>query len=262
VGDRLRIIHQLARSGGTVVNRCLGCMPGVMLLSEIHPRSANRPDQFHALVQAHHWFGLLTEADRLMLEQRRAAHWHDWEFADSIALIQQRTSERNARLVIREYSNADFILTPRNSPVYRSRLEEQLRGRLPVLRTALVRHPLEQWRSIQDYRWSKDRMTLEDFLYGYRRFAEMIAEVGFVHYEDFCRDPDSVLQDLCRRLDVPYDNTYRQRLAEYSSITGDEGRKPGAGIRATSRPPPDAALLARVQSCEDYHQAIQLLGYT
>ncbi len=33
----VRLVHHLARSGGTLISRCLGCMSGVLLLSEIHP---------------------------------------------------------------------------------------------------------------------------------------------------------------------------------------------------------------------------------
>ena len=33
----IRILHHMARSGGTIISRCLGCMKDVILLSEIHP---------------------------------------------------------------------------------------------------------------------------------------------------------------------------------------------------------------------------------
>lgn len=260
--EALRIIHQLARCGGTVINRCLGCLPGVVVLSEIHPRMGYRLNQFHALVQAHHWFGLLSDADMHMLEQQRLRGWPDWSFTDTISLVHERAAEHGARLAIREYSNADFILTPRTDPVYRSRLQERLRGRFSLLRTALVRHPLEHWRSVQGYRWSKDRTTLEDFLKGCRHFAELSAEVGFVRYEDFCGDPDTLIQELCQRLQLPFDPGYRRRRAGYTKVTGDVSRQPGAAIRASVRAPADPALLERLHANEDYRRTLALLGYT
>ena len=33
----IRIIHNLARSGGTPICKCLGCMSDIVLLSEIEP---------------------------------------------------------------------------------------------------------------------------------------------------------------------------------------------------------------------------------
>jgi hypothetical protein len=35
--QKLRMIHNMARSGSTLVCKCLGCMEGVVLLSELHP---------------------------------------------------------------------------------------------------------------------------------------------------------------------------------------------------------------------------------
>ena len=33
----LRLVHHMARSGGTLISKCLGCMSGVLLLSEPNP---------------------------------------------------------------------------------------------------------------------------------------------------------------------------------------------------------------------------------
>ncbi len=35
----VRILHQMARAGGTIMCKCLASMNGVVLLSEIHPRA-------------------------------------------------------------------------------------------------------------------------------------------------------------------------------------------------------------------------------
>jgi hypothetical protein len=41
---KLRMIHNMARSGSTLMYKCVGCMDGVVLLGELHLR-ANRPDE-------------------------------------------------------------------------------------------------------------------------------------------------------------------------------------------------------------------------
>jgi hypothetical protein len=71
VMETVCIIHQLARSGGTLLNRCLGCMPGILMLSEIHPNMGNRLDQFHALVQAQQWFGIFSDSDIESIKQHK-----------------------------------------------------------------------------------------------------------------------------------------------------------------------------------------------
>ena len=56
----LRIVHNLARTGGTLICRCLGSMKGVAVLSEIHPMAAHL---MNPVAQAREWFGLLSEQD-------------------------------------------------------------------------------------------------------------------------------------------------------------------------------------------------------
>ena len=63
----LRLVHHMARSGGTLFSRCLGCMSGVLLLSEIHPLGTA---QFNPLVQAQRWYGLLSSQDLAELRAR------------------------------------------------------------------------------------------------------------------------------------------------------------------------------------------------
>ncbi len=46
----IRVLHQLARTGGTIISKCLGAMAGVVLLSEINPRGV---ETYNPLAQAH-----------------------------------------------------------------------------------------------------------------------------------------------------------------------------------------------------------------
>src|SRR5918996_211348 len=56
----LRLLHQMARSGGTVISRCLACMSGVALLSEVHARATGFVDP---LAQAQAWFAPFGRAE-------------------------------------------------------------------------------------------------------------------------------------------------------------------------------------------------------
>ena len=51
----LAVFYSFARSGGTLVNRCLGAIPGNLVLSEVNPHGAVVPVD----VQARDWLGLL-----------------------------------------------------------------------------------------------------------------------------------------------------------------------------------------------------------
>jgi hypothetical protein len=259
--ETIGIIHQLARSGGTLLNRCLGCMPAVSMLSEIHPNMGNRLDQYHALVQAQQWFGIFSDSDIERLKQHKAEQWAGWTFADSIALIQKRSRQQQHKLVIRDFNNADFVATPKNTPTFRSQTVEQLRDRHTLQRIALVRHPLHHWCSVQEYRWSKNRCSLKDFLYGYYQFAQMSVDVGFIRYEDFCQNPDSQLHELCQRLCLPFDERYKQTRTSYRKVTGDQSRDQNDPIQLRVRPPADSELLEQLKDSQDYQRSLELLGY-
>ncbi len=70
-----------------------------------------------------------------------------------------------------------------------------LKNERRVVRASLVRHPLDQWISLKEYGVSGS-YRLTDYLYGYRKFAEMSAEIGFVRYEDFTCNQDETLKNL------------------------------------------------------------------
>lgn len=253
----IRLLHHLARTGGTVISKCLACMEGVVLLSEIHPAGV-RFDNMNPLNQAHDWFGLLTAGDIAMLERRGPL-----PFAEAVALVHTRAAERGALLVIRDWTHLDFTGAPYVArPACALTLVEALAPSFDILHTASVRHPIDQWLSLRKDPAITAGLDLQAFLRGYRLFAELCPRMGFVRFEDFADDPDRALRTLCERLALPYDSGYRHRWAGYTRITGDVG---GAARRSTirrpPRPPVGDSLLAAFAANPDYRAALDLLGY-
>lgn len=100
----VRIVHQLARSGGTLISKCLGCMQDVVMLSEIHPQGGT---WFNPLQQAQQWYQLFTPAEMTAINRQK-----DLNFRDTIDLIYRRCLELNRPLVIRDWSHLDFMAAP------------------------------------------------------------------------------------------------------------------------------------------------------
>ncbi len=252
---RLRILHNLARSGGTVIGRCLACMEGVALLSEIHPRGTHI---FNPLGQAREWFGLPEPRDILKLGEAGPI-----PFDEAIALIDRRLRERGLRLVLRDWSQLDFMGAPVVAdPPGHSLLATALGPRFELLRFATVRHPFDQWLSCRKLP-SIAELPAERFMRGCRRFAELARETGFLRYEDFCADPAAAMRRICDALDLPFDPTFHDKQAGWTRITGDSpdyGRGDGV-VRRLERRPFDPAELARIQRIPDYHATLELLGY-
>jgi L,D-peptidoglycan transpeptidase YkuD (ErfK/YbiS/YcfS/YnhG family) len=250
----IRLLHHLARTGGTLISRCLGSMDGVVLLSEINPQGLA---VFDPLIQAHQWFGLLTAEDTAMLERRGGL-----PFLDGMALIERRCAERGKLLVLRDWTHLDFTGVPYvRRLTYDLSLARVLQQRFRVVSAATVRHAVDQWRSLRQAQVQREQLRLDAFLHGYRRFAEKAAAIGFVRYEDFLDEPQAQMRQLCAMLALPYDGGFIDRWSRYDFVTGDRvgsGRDRIGPRRPTQAP---REVLDRFAANADYRRAIALLGY-
>jgi hypothetical protein len=248
----LRLLHNMARSGGTLISKCLATMDGTLLLSELHP---NGMEMFNPLKQAHDWFQLLSADDLIEWVGKPVS------FPDAIALIQKRAAERDLSLVVRDWAHLDFTGVPFiPQPSYRLETAEVLADKFRLVQVAVVRHPIDQWLSVSSRTVARDQLSVEEFLRGYLEFARQCCDIGFIRYEDFTHDPDAQLQTLCQKLELTFDPEYKNRWMHYDKITGD--RSSATTIEPRKRQEVDPDLLAQFENNEHYQEAIRLLGYT
>ena len=80
----IRIIYHMARSGGTLISKCLAVMNNVVLLSEVHPFGNINP-----IAQANKWFHLLTKKDLSYVKRSGGL-----TFFDAISLIEERCRKK------------------------------------------------------------------------------------------------------------------------------------------------------------------------
>jgi hypothetical protein len=177
------MIHNMARSGSTVMCQCLGCMEGVMLLSELHPRARHLVDP---LKQAQELFGCVTQDDISDLQRQGGI-----TYVQAVALIEQRCRELGDVLVLRGWSHLDYTGYPYlTSPSYRPLLYEELAGSFDIIRISTARDPVTPWQSLTRMAVMRKPLQsgafgLDQFLLGYRKYAELCVETGFIRYEDF-----------------------------------------------------------------------------
>ena len=251
----LRVLHTLARSGGTVVGKCLGSMDGVVLLSEIHPAVIN---DLSLIEQANKWYHLFSPEDIQWLVQKGSV-----EFREAVAMIYERCTEQGKTLVIRDWSYIDFIGAPYYSqPCFSLKTIDVLEGWFSLVHTSLVPHPIDQWLSLKRL-VRMEEVTLELFLRGYFRFAEYCADIGFTRYEDFTKDTEKQLRILCDRMELNFDPEFRNRWANYTNITGNiYGASRGRNeIKPLPRREMEPGLLDRFEQNADYFRSLELLGY-
>ena len=251
---KIRIVHHLARTGGTVICRCLASMESVVLLSEIHPLGTQT---FNPVHQAHTWYGLLNDKD---LDSARSGRL---SFLEAIELISRRCSEQDRILVLRDWSHLDYTGVPFTQPGYRSLLAEKLQSSFALVRYSTVRHPLDQWLSVAQQPVFRERLGPARFLRGASRFAEAAVQTGFMRFEDFTRDNEIALRQLCAGLELEFDPGYREKWQAYTHVTGDvlPGRGSGAHITPLPRQAMDENEKRRFCSLPQYQAIIESLGY-
>ena len=253
----LRIFSNLARTGGTLVSRCIGSMDGVALLSEIHPVGSLVSD-INILNQAVNWYQLFRSGE--------IPRDKSFTFDEITMLIARALDKKGLQLVIRDWVHLDFMAVPFiDKPYYHSRLVEQLEKDFTIIQYHLVRHPVPQWISTNRIQIIHGKLSLEQYLEGYYRYALSCLDNGYVRYEDFSVEPEKKMQQICEHLQINYDPGFMQKWSGYSNITGDvygEKNQPKYSyIKPVVLPEVDARFYEQLHRCEYYTKALELLGY-
>ena len=236
-----------------MVCRCIGCMKGVVLLSEIHPFGSH---YYNPLVQACEWHGLFSRSE---IEHTNLP------FIDAIEQIHTRVKQQGKTLVIRDWSYLDYFGRPfTNKPFGNSMLQKVLSRRFDILEVSIIRHPVDLWISLKKLPSMKG-LGLDTYLNGYLRYTEKCLLDKFFKYESLTVNPDNSLENICNALDIEFDTSYNKRWMHYDSITGAvHGKSRGSNLDRIHPLPQQSIphdLNAAFASNRDFRRAIKLLDY-
>ncbi len=263
----ISVIYSLARSGGTLISRCIGCASDNVILSEVNPRFS----WFNPLVQAWEWYGLLTDDDMQALKSNDRLR-----YIDAILIISERCRQKGLNLVIRDWTHIDF--TPGDypvDPVYQATQDIVLRDHFDIRKISITRHPLDAYLSVCQVPRMKDTLTSAVYMHSFLKYAEFAHSIGFIRFEDFCRQPKPVLQKICGTLNISYADDFESRYHTFTKVTGEiyskndtetiTGEAPKERRQHEIKLPPRRAVPERLerelQSNTDYTRILDLLGY-
>jgi len=205
----IRILHGLARTGGTIVSRCLGCMSGVALLSEVHPTLCNSWNS--PRTQSREWYGI-DVPDGLT-------------FVETVAALEEAFRARGLALVLRSWDFVDYVPSRHNeAPAMRSTLADALRERFEVREAWLTRAPADMFASLRRFMPDDDVLTVAGFSAGYAAYNAQ-AGIPRVSHEMFCKYPHFAVDAICAGLGLTVDPGWSDKWKHYTNVTGDIGNQ-------------------------------------
>jgi hypothetical protein len=255
---KLRIIHHLHRTGGTLISKCIASLPGISLLSEINPATPRSLMVLDPLFQANFWLRLISA------DEARALC--DAPFAEKIAFLNERAEARGDTLVIRGWPYLDFFAEPfLQEPSNRLELADTLSNQFELLEVATVRHPMDQWLSWCRYEGSAKAKAFgfERFVDACMRFSDSTRNMEVVKYEDFVSESDRSMRRICELLELKFDPAYARRWPYYHQITGDDNDriKGGWKIAPRRRREPDQVLVELASRTSAFAALLENYGY-
>lgn len=245
------ILINFARSGGTILNKCLASLPNNVVISEVSKYGGgwgiHREKSYSTVYeQALNWYGI-------ELKERG--------FKESLLELDEFCKQNGKSLIVRDWSYINFFRnqTYKNHPSY---LLETLdlfpNGQAKAF--AFVRDGIDVW-------ISRGMQTCDYFFHFYRKYVEELKkrDLKIYKYEDFVHAPQDFIRGLCQDLDLEYADIVDSSL-QYSKVNGDTQLNGSRGqALKTIRPLPRKTIpiskIIEVNSCKEMHMANAALGY-
>lgn len=251
--SKLRIIHHLACSGGTLISKCIAALPNVYLISEAHPHS-----QLHMQTQKPQY----RPTDIISLS--RYANVPDSEklaeqvFLSDIQILQKHVDEKGGVIVLRDHSHVDFCVS--DDFVDKPSLMSLLSSQFEIMPIVTVRHPIDSYLSLLNNGWVHfEPKTFDEYCRRYLAFISHFKSTQIMKYETFVKKPVSEMKRLSNKLDLPFTDSFMETFPAFA-VTGDSGRG-GEQIAVRERRPVSEDLINEIKKSKYFSKLIKKLKY-
>lgn len=209
---KLPIYFAYARSGGTLLNRCLASISGNFVLSEVNPHAS----VISIEVQAHDWLKLIS--------QENYFEFASYNYIDKILCLAEKIQKNRGFLIVRDWVALNFL--PRAIPIcYPSMILESAlyfeRNGIEIIPIAFVRRSAEVYESITRTFSQFKQLSVQEFGHFYLAYAKAVCKYPIFYYANFCHDPKNELKRICSTLQVNYDDNFINNFYKFDRCTGD-----------------------------------------
>lgn len=199
------VMLSYARSGGTLLNRCIASLSGTFVLSEMSVEALCPNSCSTIKDQAKEWYGLDLKSEG---------------FVENINEIYEYCISKNLTLVIRDWTFGSFVPSKYNNfkPSKSLATLGAISESFPVISFAFVRNAIDIWLSLNASPRTFYDKNLE-FLYEFTKCL-IDKKIKLFRYEDFCNDPVQEMKKICNYTGINYSDLFLN-YTDFKNVTGD-----------------------------------------
>jgi len=250
---KLRIIHHLACSGGTLISKCVAAQPNTFLLSELHPTThlhmgGGKPKFLPADVTTQARYANVPNVDELA-----------WRiFLSNIKITSTHINNLGGYLVIRDHSHSDFCVGKK--PESTSSIVHHLNSQFEILSVATIRNPIDSYLSLVSNNWEHfEPKGFDEYCKRVECFISGFQRSQIIKYEDIVAKPLIYIKKLVNKLELPYSDSFMDTFSAFN-VTGDSGRS-GEVISPRKRRELSETFLREIQSSKSFKKISEKFGY-
>jgi hypothetical protein len=240
-----------ARSGGTLLNKCLGSLPSTVVLSEVNPLGGGWGESMDlsfdsVYEQAKNWYGISLEAK---------------DFSGCIVELDRYCDDNGLNLIIRDWPYVNFSPHEYNNfkPPYKLLTLECIGGIIDLKIFLFVRDSIDVW-------ISRGMPPVKEFFKNYLCYVKSILRLGvrIFRYEDFCTNPQVSMESLCNYCGIKYEDITKSYYY-FNKVNGDvQVKSRGEESRKISLLPRKYIpyqIAVALNNSIDMRECNELLGY-
>lgn len=241
-----------ARSGGTILNKALACLPNTIMLSEVNPLGGG-------------WGEAGANSYTTVYEQ--ALHWYNIKlknkkFKEAIIELNEFCEKNKKFLIVRDWSFVNFSEHRYNNfnPPTRFLTLDAIKDLNPKI-FVFVRNAIDIW-------ISREMPNVDKFFDEYLDYTIKVKDldVPIFKYENFTKAPRETLKRMCGTVGLQYKDVI-ETCVDYKRVNGDVQNKDNSrGVKQREiKPLPrkriPAEQISRLNKCKKMVEANKLLGY-
>ncbi len=241
---KLRVIHHLACSGGSLITKCFSALSNVFILSEVHPHSYRHLPEREATFLPSDISTLAYQA-KFPQANELAANI----FKSSIFQSYEHLVKRGGTLVLRDHSHSDYCVGENIADT--STVLSLLKDDFEIKSLITVRNPIDCYASLVSNYWLHfSPSTFDEYCLRVLAFLAPYSDEQIINYETFTEDPQVSMKAMCDILELTYDEGFIDIFDSFL-VTGDSGRK-GTVIEPRSRREISASFKEEIKASSNF----------